>query len=188
MQCPKCQSEIPAGAAFCTRCGTRAGAMQTSGGLSKKGNNFVISRGEQLPPRCVKCAEPCTDWLAKTYTWHSPVLYVLLISPLIYIIVALIVRKKFDLAVPLCDAHLGVRKQRLWIGAGLLLGCVPVPILLANMIQGDAIVGFSVLLGFAMFFAGVIFLIMAIPLRATFIDTDSAEFSGAGQPFLAAIG
>lgn len=151
-----------------------------------KGNRFVIRRDVALPPHCIKCGNtPVDPWPTITFSWHHPGLYVLLISPLIYIIVALIVRKQVKMAVPLCESHQAARKKNLSVGALCLLGCIPVPIMLSAAI--DDIVGFSVLLGFALFIAGVTFLMLAQPLKVTQIGQESAEFSGASPTFLAVL-
>ena len=71
-----------------------------------KGSLFVVRPGGLLPNRCVKCGSaPSEPWLDLTFFWHHPALFLLLVSPIIYLIVSLIVGKKVTLAVPLCAAH-----------------------------------------------------------------------------------
>ena len=157
--------------------------------LHVNGKRFVLPPGAVLPARCVKCANsPSDPWLNVTFSWHHPALYILAISPIIYIIVALIVRKQVKVAVPLCEVHRAIRQKRLWIGALCLLGCIPLPMILGTYVRDDSIVGIAILLGIVMFLVGAILLSTAAPLRATFISRDSAEFSGAAEPFLAEIG
>jgi hypothetical protein len=71
---------------------------------------LVMAKIARLPMRCVKCNEPATSRLRRTLYWHSPVFYVLLVSPVIYIIVALIIRKSLKFEVPLCDEHRARRR------------------------------------------------------------------------------
>lgn len=156
-----------------------------------EGNGFVVPRDAILPSRCVKCAKTAAEpWLEKTFSWHHPALYFLLPLGLFpYAIVATIIRKKIKLAVPLCDAHKSIRKKRLWMGALLLLMCIPVPWALASYIIEDAGVAFCIaaLLGTVMFVAGVMFTVCESPLRATRIGSASAEFKGACPDFLASL-
>jgi hypothetical protein len=151
-----------------------------------KGNRFVVPRDAVLPPRCVKCGNlPADPWLTKTFSWHSPGLYVLLVSPILFLIVALIVQKKIKLSVPLCATHKSIRKKRLWLSAILLLGCIPIPVALATYVGNDEAAALSVFLGLGMFLAGAAFHGYASPIRPAHIGSGSAEFKGACKDFLA---
>ena len=98
------------------------------------GNRLVVPRNSVLPGLCVQCGNsPTEPWLRKTFSWHNPLLYVLLFSPIIYVIVALIVQQRLKLSVPLCVAHKSIRKKRLWLAAILLLGCIPIPVALRGL-------------------------------------------------------
>ena len=150
------------------------------------GKRFVIHPGFVLPARCVKCSNhPSDPWIQFTFSWHHPALYVLVISPIIYIIVAAILRKRVRLAVPLCEAHRASRKAKLWLAAICLLGCIPVPVAIANVVNSDSLVGPAILLGVLMFLIGTILVVLASPLKVTYIGPESAEFSGATSSFLA---
>ncbi len=150
------------------------------------GNNFVMPRDSILPSRCVKCGNPAAErWMTTTFSWHHPGYYFFIISPILYVIVALIVRKRIKVAVPLCAAHRSIRVKRLWIGGLLLVACIPIPVTLAMYIENEAGQNLAIWLGFALFIAGLFFLACATPLRATHIGSSSAEFKGAGRDFLA---
>jgi len=96
------------------------------GGAWRDGDLLAMTSGFGLPDRCLKCNQP-TDQrrLKRNLSWHQPFWFVLLvISPLIYIIVAMIVRKTGKVAVPLCPAH---RRSRRWaIAVGWLSALVGV--------------------------------------------------------------
>ena len=64
-------------------------------GAWREGNVLIVRKNVALPPRCVKCGAPAEGPLMKrTYYWHDPILYILILAGiLIYAIVALIVRK-----------------------------------------------------------------------------------------------
>jgi uncharacterized membrane protein len=114
-----------------------------------------------------------------TFNWHHPALFLLLISPIIYLIVSLIVAKKVTLAVPLCATHKEIRKKRLWAGWSLLIACIPLPVAMGTYIGNDAANTLAVWLGIVLFLCGIGLLLAARPLRATHIGQASAEFSGA---------
>jgi hypothetical protein len=160
--------------------------------LYAKGNSFVFPRGGALPSRCVKCGTSATDpSLKQIFSWHHPALYLLALFGLFpYAIVAAIVQKRIKLNIPLCDAHKSIRTKRLWIGAVLLLTCIPVPWVVASHTIKDDGTAFVVglLLGLGMFVTGIMFTVCESPLRAIRIGLDSAEFTGACPEFLASLG
>ena len=152
-----------------------------------EGNILVVPRNAALPASCVKCGGvPKEPWLKKTFYWHNPLLYILaLFSPLIYVIVALIVRKKVQLLVPICDLHESKRKSRLWMGVILLLACIPVSIAFGTYVQSENAPLLAFFLGFAMFIAGLLVIASSYVLRPTYIGDDCAKFKGAHPEFLA---
>lgn len=214
MFCANCGSELHSMASFCARCGSPVDSRFSQGGPSlgfqnpqvdatrraeflnpdiptvqrpPRAGRFVVSRNTILPPQCVKCGNPATEpWLRKTFYWHHPGFYFLVISPLIYIIVALIVRKSVALSVPLCDAHKKLRITLLWVGGVLLAGCIPLPVVLGSNGDDSAVI-LAVWLGIAMFIAGIAFLGFSSQLRPTYIDSQVAEFTGACPAFLSAL-
>lgn len=74
----------------------------------------VAPQNAPWPERCVKCNAPADGGRVKqTLYWHKPIIYALiLLGPLIYAIVALVVRKSFTAHVGLCKTH---RKRRTWL-------------------------------------------------------------------------
>jgi hypothetical protein len=152
----------------------------------RDGDKLVVGRGAVLPPLCVKCGQPSSGRpLKKTFYWHSPWLYLLILPGLlIYFIVALALRKRFDLALPLCEAHRSRRTTMLWIG-GLLSLCVVIFPIIGAAIGKDDLVGPLVGFGFLFLLVGLIVLsIGSATIRPNRIDDDRAEFKGAGRDFL----
>jgi hypothetical protein len=151
--------------------------------LGLEGEELRVPQGATLPNFCVKCGAPGTKQLDKNFFWHNRLLFLLiLISPIIYIIVALIVRKKMHLVVPLCDQHFAARKRNIWIGVAMLVVWLPLGIA-GSMIGGD-IEPAGWLLGAVLFVAGVIVISMsAAVLRPTYIDPAYGKFSGASAQF-----
>ncbi len=72
----------------------------------REGDRLFIPAGGQLPPYCITCGEPAEDYIHQRFTWHHPLLYLLIFWGFLpYVIVALIVRKKMEVEVPMCRHH-----------------------------------------------------------------------------------
>ncbi len=142
-----------------------------------------MPRSASLPASCLKCgASATTPWRHKFY-WHSPWFYLLILFPglLIYIIVALIVRKQMELNLPLCEGHHADRKRNRLIALFMILGCVPVGIALGTF--GSETLGW--ITGLLMFVASIVFYALSgMGIRVTRIDETGGVFRGACAKFL----
>lgn len=111
-------------------------------GLWRQGNVLVMHKAAPLPDICLKSNGKATRRLSRSLSWHHPAIYILvLISPLIYIIVALILRKTATIQMPLTDEWYARRRWRMLIAWSLALACVVifgVGVALANQNQFDA--------------------------------------------------
>jgi hypothetical protein len=86
-------------------------------GIFRQGNVLIVHRLAQFPPYCVRTNASTNRFDPWTFRWHpSWVLVTILISPLIYIIVALILTKTMTFQVPVSEYWRGVRFQRILIG------------------------------------------------------------------------
>ncbi|HYX71090.1 MAG TPA: zinc ribbon domain-containing protein [Terriglobales bacterium] len=198
MFCMKCGTNNPDGGAYCAKCGApMAGqAVSASGaavapaaitGARRVGQQFVVPRaGAPLPPNCVKCGRPTQDTMNKTFGWHNPVLYlIVLISPIIYVIVALIVRKTCKLNVPVCEEHRSSYKTQRWGGGILMLISIPLWIAIAAVGNGsDNSMAIGAIVFFLTFFVGLIVFAVASLIKPTNMDEQTATFKGAGESFL----
>lgn len=143
-------------------------------------------RGEgELPARCVKCNAPATAPMQRrTYYWHHPALYLLLLANfLIYLVVALIVRKQLRVAAGLCDAHR--RRRRNWLALAWLGTFAGIGTVIAGT---GAEHGAAILFGFVLLLSTLVAGLMgARILSASRIDADGARFKGCGEAFLAGL-
>jgi hypothetical protein len=102
--------------------GTRpAGTM-----LWRSAKVLVMTPEAQLPDRCVKCNAPAAGRrLKRRLYWHHPAVYLLILcSLLIYVIVAIVIRKRAVIDIGLCERHFARRKLNLWISWMMALGGV----------------------------------------------------------------
>jgi hypothetical protein len=150
LKCPQCGLVNFATATQCKRCGTlfSQNVSSQSGsnlqgfvledgyvlppppsvglpgtGIWREGKTLVVSKDAALPDRCVKCNEVTTQRLTRKLSWHHPALYFLIIvATLIYVIVAMILRKRATLVLGLCEKHTAQRRTFIWITLLLALG------------------------------------------------------------------
>lgn len=160
------------------------------GGFWRDRKSVLLHREARLPDRCLRCNEPSVKRLDKMLYWHHPGLYFLiLLHILIYAVVALIVRKKMKVSLPLCEAHLKRRRNGIlmaWAGG---LGVFLVPYALFSMSgQDGGSADTWMMLGFSSIPVMLILLVvgafMATVAKATKID-DTYGWISAGKPFLA---
>jgi hypothetical protein len=131
-------------------------------GVWRDGNILVMAKVARLPSRCVKCNEPTTNRLKRSLAWHPGWVYLLiLVSPLIFIIVALIIRKTAKIEIPLCDEHRANRSRNIliaWLTAlsGIAL-CFTPAFLNAQALSNGPLPGILIFLGVILLFFGLIF-------------------------------
>jgi hypothetical protein len=86
---------------------------------------LVMTKPAALPDRCIKCNAPTAERLKRKLQWHPPALYLLiLISILVYAIVAMVVRKTATVHVGLCNEHRESRKLSMIITVFLVVVAV----------------------------------------------------------------
>ncbi len=138
----------------------------------------------QLPPICIKCGQPASGKpLVKVFSWHHPALYlVILAGVLIYVIVAMIVRKTIRVAVPLCPHHR--QRRSLWVTLAWVLPLVGIAdAFILSRFDFDP--GWIALITISLVLAGlIIWAAVANPMRPRSIDAYRAEFSGLCDAFL----
>jgi hypothetical protein len=152
--------------------------------LWRKGKALVVPLGGALPCRCARCNQPVSrPQIRRTVYWHVPWVYLLiLVSLLIYIIVALIIRKKAVVQVSLCDRH---RTQRGLVIAGSWLAALAG--IASFVVAGNVLehAGLWVLVGVVLLIAGIAFgVTLGTLVRAERIDEQVVHLRGFCPAFL----
>lgn len=190
--CPMCGEKNPLSAGECKACGEPLTpyASTTQGQVWRDGKILVMTKGAELPNRCIKTNEEAETRLRRTLYWHPRWVYALVAaSPLIYIIVALVLRQKADVELPLCRR---IRRRRwfalLW---AWIFGLTMFPLLIAGIVLseprslGDA----GIFIGLGSFIAAFVGLIISLSIGSlvspTKIDKQQARLKGAHPDYLA---
>jgi len=93
-------------------------------GLWRQGNVLVMHKRAPLPDICLKSNEPAKQRLKRHLSWHHPAVFLLvLVSLLIYVIVALIIRKTATISIALSDQWLARRRRRMIVAWTAILLC-----------------------------------------------------------------
>jgi hypothetical protein len=89
-----------------------------TGGIWREGSTLVMSKDASLPDHCVKCDAPANGFrLTRRLSWHHPALFLLLLLAwIVYLILALVLRKQATVLVGLCQEHFRRRKKLLAAG------------------------------------------------------------------------
>jgi hypothetical protein len=150
------------------------------GELFRDGNLLVVRDGAPFPDRCVRCNEPAEGYrLKRTYYWHPPGWYLLILaSVLIYAIAAMVVRKKATFAVSLCQRHRSRRVHFVALGIGIPVLALAAWIATGNDAMGPILV-IAILVGLVLAIVGTQ---LMTPKR---IEDGYAYLKGAHPEFLA---
>ena len=187
MSNPFSQSPQPSGNPFADQVNPYAAPQQPVGyspaaapayqspfeGLWRQGNVLVMHRSAPLPEICLKSNDKATRRLPRSLSWHHPAIFILVvISPLIYIIVALILRKTATIQLPLTDAWFARRRQRMMIAWGLFLACVLLFFLGCSLIERNDAAGLLIALSICGGLGAAIYGLIACRLVAPTRMTD----------------
>lgn len=201
MFCSKCGKENPETGVFCWSCGNKlfkhevhsqpetvvpavvdAPAEQTA---MRDGSKLVVPRRDAvLPHFCVKCGVAGNPRPYK-FAWVEPSYFILFYFGILpYFIARLFVRRKFRLAVPLCERHF-YRARSLGLTAiVILVASIPVGLIVNKVVGADdgVIAGFFT--SFFLIVAGLVVVWVHYPLQAVHVGRDEATLTGACESFL----
>jgi len=139
-----------------------------------------------LPNFCVKCGEPATTSIKRTFQYRNP-LWLLLTLLCVFISVLFLSTstKTMTLRVPLCRVHLRRIRILTIVALILLLASVPLGFVIGNRFGGNA----GLPMGFFGFLTGLILFIHASNFIRPVKMTDSeATFTGFAEPYLRRFG
>ena len=160
---------------------------QLVGGLWRHGKLLVMHKMAPLPDRCVKSNEPATRRLVRKLSWHHPAISLtVLVSPLIYIILALILQKKATIQIAMTDRWFAKRRRAMLIGWGMVLASIGmfVGAFAIGDNHGDIAMA-AVLLSFPVFLTGAIYgMIAARMVKPKKIDDNYVWLKGVHPSFL----
>jgi len=148
----------------------------------REGKLLVMRVGSALPHRCVKCNQPAIEPIkTRQVYWHHPAWYILFfLSIPIYVIAALIARKKAQVAPGLCARHQKRRRVFLAIGwGGFVLGLALLFIGIAENEFAWSMTGIATIL--LAFIAGIVGARIVFPARIT---QEQVRLRGCGKDFL----
>ncbi len=96
------------------------GSWTETPALSRHRHLAVVDVQAEWPDLCVGCGRPADgSYLPRTLYWHHPAVYIALLSPIIYVILALCLRKRMRTHLPLCRPHLNRRRVVIALAVGL---------------------------------------------------------------------
>lgn len=160
-------------------------SAEVGGDCWRDGKELVVRPGCTLPDRCIKCNEPAAMPMKHArFYWHHPALYlVALLNLLIYLVIALFVRRRTPVTIGLCDRH----RQRRRVSIGLtVVGVVASLVITAMGVQRDAVP--VTIAGIALLLASAAFgIIRSRLLVVTRIGENYTRFKGCSAEFLATL-
>lgn len=161
-------------------------AMPYQGGVYRRGGEVVVHRNANLPPVCVKCgnqyaAAADISYVRQKYRWHNPLVYIAVISPLIYVILAIVLSHRAEAHIPLCQQHLGDRNSvgKYMLGVGVLAAIAVVFFFSAGHIGFAVLLAFGVSIGLCLAHE-----YLYKPLQASKIENDYVYLKGVGGDYL----
>lgn len=147
----------------------------------RAGDKLVAHVNATFPDRCIKTNQPAHGKrLKRRLAWHSPALYFLLFSPLIYLIVGFCIRKCATIEFGISDEVLTRRKRAL--AAGWILSLVAVLLVIFGAAKS---IGFLIILGIIAFLSGLVCHAVGAPIvRPSRIDAEYVWLKGVNKDYL----
>ena len=156
------------------------GASAASGQAWRSDDKLVLTRDASLPDRCIKCNAPANGFRMKRHLhWHPSPYFILIVSPPIYIIVALCVRKSARVEIGLCEPHR--RHRNKWMIICSVTAVTAIVIMVIGLLSRGS---YGVLGFFMLAFAAVAAVITGRIIAATRIDKEYVWLKGCGREYL----
>ena len=155
-------------------------------GLWRKGNLLVMHRNAPLPERCVKSNAPTNRRLKRTLSWHHPAVFLSIFAGLlIYVVLALVLRKTATIYIGLSEEWFAKRRRAMLVAWTTVL--VSVPLFIAGMWGIDRSEAYALLVtaGVFLFLGGAIYgLVCARMVAPTRITATHIWLKGVCPEFL----
>lgn len=152
----------------------------------RRTDEIMMHEMGNLPAYCVKCNEDASAYsgggvVRQKYRWTHPLVYISLVSPLIFVILRLALAKRAKVDLPLCRTHLEGRKTT----GNFLVGASVVSAIVVFFLGSAGSVGLAALL----FFAALVGITISYeylfqPLRSSKIDNEFVYLKGASPAYL----
>ena len=151
-------------------------------GVWRDKSKLVVSKGAELPDRCVKCNAPSQEpKLKKKLSWHHPAIYLLIfVALLIYFIVAMILRKTATVDIGLCEEH-KLKHRRNIVVTWVLVGLGVLGFVTALAVEDSNFILLGILLLLAGIIYGAVTLRILTPAK---IDDRFAWLKGVNRDYL----
>ena len=159
------------------------GSYAQAPGVWQDGSLLVTTKDIVLPDRCVKCNGPANGYkLRRTLRWHHPLYYLLIFAGwLVYLIVALVIRKTARVHIGLCERHLTNRRIAIFVSWSVFaLGIFAIILAIANETGALALLGIMMIIASAIYGA-----LGARTIYASKIDERFAWIKGVNSEYLA---
>jgi hypothetical protein len=161
-------------------------APQNPQGVWRRGNEVVIHKYAAFPAKCVKCGQDFSysnngEFATQKFRWHNPLVYIALISPLIYVILAACLSERFSYDIPYCQTHFQEHETTKNYLIGGSFAAVGLIFLLGMFGAG----GWAVLLGLVSIFAiPIVYEYGYKPFRVKNVEGQYVYLQGATQEYL----
>jgi hypothetical protein len=143
-----------------------------------------------VPPLCIRCGKPATVFRSVRLAWSPDWMHLLLVGTFVpFVIITLLSRKRMRVNAPFCDAHRNYwRNRRLMSTAAFLIPLLGLAVLflafdnsgLPPRLQSPFVLAWGLSVAWLLLFTGL----RVITLRASRIDEESIELSGAAPEFV----
>ncbi|MEZ6071813.1 MAG: hypothetical protein R3C10_16515 [Pirellulales bacterium] len=156
-----------------------------SRGLYRDRKLLVAAKGAIFPDRCVKCNAPAEGFrLHRALGWHHPAVYLtVLAGVLVYIVLAMVLRKSASVHVGLCPVH--HKRRNLTMLAAWLTFLAGMVIMFASIVlESLGLAAFGVVVMLSSVVVGLLKTRVIWPKR---IDDNYAWIRGVGEDFLTSI-
>jgi hypothetical protein len=164
--------------------GSAPGSATLTGGLVWRYERQMVTRSDTpLPDRCVRCNAPAKGFrLKRKLSWHPPAYFLLAFAGLlVYIIVAMCVRKEATLYIGLCETHRAQRTR--FILGSVIGGLIGLGLLLVGAAYQSGVLAFT---GLVLILTAMILAAVKAPVISTAkIENDFVWVKGANDAFLA---